>query len=701
MNTRRCVHCMESIEENLAYCNHCYERQKENLPHELNVGSLLQRRYWIGAAFGGDFWSIQYHALDNIRCKRVTIREFYPLYFAMRNHKMGSNVLAMDKDYDRHFKDFYNQAVMWQKSGQIPGVEQILDVFEQNDTLYLVLEPVEGKAIASQITSAFPPYFGADFQYIWGPLMDTLHMLHKRGLVHGDICPENIVQTGHIRPVGLDCEIREPPLVLVNPGNPACHHGDVMGPSTAAHPQLPYAAPEIHSGRVGPYTDVYGLCATLYHLLTGIVPPCAMNRLNQWEEPDWTALNHAHIQLDDRKKEAIKRGMALKPGDRFQSIMELKEILYAPNEIPPVMITPGCTNPEVPGAAELIIPIGSDIPGSEVYYHPVQEELPETMPVGSAAHGVSTGYQPPAYPPQSGGAEEIGHTIPLEGLPGHKAAERICYTAPIDRDALYTAPVQVQEPAIRTSAELVQQTNLQPPVETVQQPEVVDQPAAPAAPQQKKKTDRGSIIPIFLGAVVVFLLMLLFPGGKIPETAPSGMTAAVPEGPVTARSATVPVKEGALIFVYETEDFSFWVNENLELTAIIRNLPLRQQYTVNLPQTPNKEHEFSWTLYAYSPTRTMRFVTYYAKNDIKPAKQVISLEDMTTSLYMTRENDPETYDYVHDIPLQMSRTANAIIWTCKLPEASLPIDPAGFTGFKVQTYDCGNPEKIIRRYETD
>lgn len=42
----------------------------------------------------------------------------------MRNHKMGSNVLAMDKDYDGHFKDFYSQAVMWQKSAQIPGVEQ-------------------------------------------------------------------------------------------------------------------------------------------------------------------------------------------------------------------------------------------------------------------------------------------------------------------------------------------------------------------------------------------------------------------------------------------------------------------------------------------------------------------------------------------------------------------------------------------------
>lgn len=126
----------------------------------------------------------------------------------------------------------------------------VLNVFEQNDTLYLVLEPVEGKMIASQITSAFPPYYGANFQYLWGPLVDTMHMLHKRGLVHGDICLENIVQTGHIRPVGWDCEISEPPLVLINPGNPACHHGDEMGPSTAAHPQLPYAAPEVHSGRV-------------------------------------------------------------------------------------------------------------------------------------------------------------------------------------------------------------------------------------------------------------------------------------------------------------------------------------------------------------------------------------------------------------------------------------------------------------------
>ena len=177
------------------------------------------------------------------------------------------------------------------------------------------------------------------------------------------------------------------------------------------------------------------------------------------------------------------------------------------------------------------------------------------------------------------------------------------------------------------------------------------------------------------------------------------MTAAAPADTTPSTEATVPVKEGMLIFEYEAEDFSFWVNENLELTVIISNLPLRQQYTVNLPQTPNKEHEFSWTLYAYSPARTMRFVTYYAKDDIKPAKQVVRLEDMTSSVYMTRENDRETYDYQHNIPLKLSSTSDAVIWTCKLPEGAFPIDPAGFTGFKVQTYDCGNPEKIIRRYE--
>lgn len=55
MRTKRCIHCMEPIWEDLGYCNHCYEQQKENLPHELAVGSLLQRRYWISAAFDGDF----------------------------------------------------------------------------------------------------------------------------------------------------------------------------------------------------------------------------------------------------------------------------------------------------------------------------------------------------------------------------------------------------------------------------------------------------------------------------------------------------------------------------------------------------------------------------------------------------------------------------------------------------------------------
>lgn len=634
---------------------------------QLDEGMVLKGRYLVKGILDTSIRSRTYLAWDCKRERNVILKQLY-----------SEEILPTDPGWDMEQKWFLQEADSLLKLPVDTAIPRLLDRFWERNTHYLVLEHVSGVTLAQWVQGNGPMWMTLAMQWLM-MLLITLKPLHEAGLYHGGINPENILLT-------------EDGSVTLLEWGVVRHVGDDRYSKAILNDH--YAASEqyMHKGITDTYTDIYSISASFVFAATGKHPVSCLDRILEFDND----YDFGDLTLTPNIRNALTAGLQLRKHRRIQTAGKMLDILTGYHDRPPVAYTPVSVNPMAPDETEIIVPIGNKEPGSEVYYDP-PEELPVTMPVGGIRNEPSAVNPSCGHAPRSGGAEEIGHTIPLEGLSGHTGTGRICYTTPIDRDALYTAPVQIQEPDIQPSVEPVQQEmDFQPQAETIQKSEVIDRSPSPP---QKKKAEEGSKIPIVLGVVLLLLSMTLFAATKKTETKPSAMTVAAPADTTPSTEATVPVKEGTLIFEYEAEDFSFWVNENLELTVIISNLPLRQQYTVNLPQTPNKEHEFSWTLYAYSPARTMRFVTYYAKDDIKPAKQVVRLEDMTSSVYMTRENDRETYDYQHNIPLMLSSTSDAVIWTCKLPEGAFPIDPAGFTGFKVQTYDCGNPEKIIRRYE--
>src|SRR5262249_33267290 len=139
---------------------------------------------------------------------------------------------------------------------------QIYEVGEQDGRPFLALEYVEGGTLAGRLGGAPQPARWA------AQLVETLaravQYAHEHGIVHRDLKPANILLAAsgpRIADFGLAKQLE---------GDPAyqTRTGEVLGPPS-------YMAPEQaegKAGKIGPATDVYGLGAILYELLTGRPP---------------------------------------------------------------------------------------------------------------------------------------------------------------------------------------------------------------------------------------------------------------------------------------------------------------------------------------------------------------------------------------------------------------------------------------------
>ena len=147
------------------------------------------------------------------------------------------------------------------------SIVDVHDMFRENDTAYIVMEYLEGQTLEERIQreDRVPP---DEVLQIAQALCEALAEVHAGRLLHRDVKPANIVLTADGR------------TVLIDFGSAR----EFQANRTQRHTRIlteKYAAPEqyLEEGRFGPYTDVFGLGATLYHALMGAPPPAAVDRL--------------------------------------------------------------------------------------------------------------------------------------------------------------------------------------------------------------------------------------------------------------------------------------------------------------------------------------------------------------------------------------------------------------------------------------
>lgn len=253
------------------HCKIREELQKNVLPE----GVLLSNRYQTAGCLGIGGFGILYLCEDILLQRNVTVKEYFPEAWAERE---GTDVSIrsskMLEAYRFGLQSFLGEAKITAKFIHTNHIVTIYDVFQENDTAYLVTEYLPGTSIAKEFRRwNYEPYSPREMAEILGPVLEALEEVHKCKIIHSDLSPGNIMRT------------KEGEIVLIDFGAAKYNVGENQPAVQAAFLKTAYAAPEQYrtakEGRVadeGAWTDVYAAGAVMYYLLTGHKAPDALSR---------------------------------------------------------------------------------------------------------------------------------------------------------------------------------------------------------------------------------------------------------------------------------------------------------------------------------------------------------------------------------------------------------------------------------------
>lgn len=314
-NLYLCPNCMEKISAGDKVCPKCGgSTTTENEAHQLPVNSIVKGRYIVGKVLGAGGFGITYIGYDLKMNGKVAIKEFYMLNAVNRsqsltvvptNEKTGE---AFGKGKER----FLGEAKVLAQFMDEPGIVQVRDFFEENGTVYIVMEYIEGETLSQYAKREGPQSFEKIINML-EPVMLALGKVHKKGLIHRDISPSNIM-------LEKDGTVR-----LLDFG--AARVQSLMGERSLSVMLKPGYAPEEQyrsHGEQGPWTDVYAMCATIYRLITGKVPPISTDRTFQ---DDIVPPSKLGAKISPQEEAALMRGLAVKSSERIRSMDELLKCL--------------------------------------------------------------------------------------------------------------------------------------------------------------------------------------------------------------------------------------------------------------------------------------------------------------------------------------------------------------------------------------
>lgn len=265
-----CYHCMHE-KGGAAECPYCHRRDYPTaLPHQMRPGTILAQKYTIGRVLGEGGFGITYIGLNNSLQITVAVKEYYPSGYSNRNTAVNNyvSVITSDKNgfYEKGRLRFLNEARTLAKFQEDPGIVNVVDFIEENHTAYIVMEYLDGITLREHLKKCGRINPNEAVQMLL-PVMRALDKVHDAGIIHRDVSPDNIMM------------LKDGSLKLMDFGAARDFGGDERSMSVML--KQGYAPEEQYrrNGEQGAWTDVYGMCATLYRLITGSTPPDSIERV--------------------------------------------------------------------------------------------------------------------------------------------------------------------------------------------------------------------------------------------------------------------------------------------------------------------------------------------------------------------------------------------------------------------------------------
>lgn len=315
----RCMGCMEEFEDQFDICPYCgyVKGTPAREAYHIIPGTVLHERYIIGKVLGFGGFGITYLGYDRLLNMKVAIKEYMPSEFSTRMPTQTVvTVYSGEKEeqFQAGLKNIIEEAKRLAKFQNEPDIVRVFDCFQENNTAYIIMEYLEGETLKERLQKAGKLPLEEAMPIVLTVLM-ALQKVHKEGIIHRDVAPDNI-------------------YLLNDGGVKLCDFGASRYATTKYSKSLsviikPGYAPEEQyrsRGDQGPWTDVYALAATFYKMLTGVTPEDAMERK---AKDNVKRPSKMGVQIPKNIETAIMNAMNVKIADRTQSAMEFEQELLA------------------------------------------------------------------------------------------------------------------------------------------------------------------------------------------------------------------------------------------------------------------------------------------------------------------------------------------------------------------------------------
>ncbi len=288
---------------------------------KLPIGTRLPHNYIIDNVLGEGGFGITYSGYVRNTEEKVAIKEYFPgeLSYRLTDSDTPNSILpyaGSEAPFQKGCDHFRKEASILKEFQHLSSIVSVKDILEANGTVYLVMEYIDGITLKQYVKENGVLTYHELLSLIT-PVIRALIQIHKRGILHRDISPENIM-------VGTDNQFH-----LIDFGAASYENSHITKTITVIL-KSGYAPPEqyLSDGKQGAWTDVYALAATMYYALTGITPTDSIRRMQADDLPSLITLT----PLEQWQADAIEKGMQLSAALRYQNM----EIFYQALRIPPM-----------------------------------------------------------------------------------------------------------------------------------------------------------------------------------------------------------------------------------------------------------------------------------------------------------------------------------------------------------------------------